>query len=308
MATSFTNTPIDHTSDAGFRAWGSEFSGQLSSVGTTSGCLTRTADTGQINWVTVNRPGTNTAGGYENWQLTDSLGVSSPIYIKLEYGTGSGATIPAIWITVGTGTNGAGTLTGNTTTRVQACLPSTPASTVTNYPNYVCASEGYLGSVLKLGAATNGQPSGYFFVVRPCETDGTLRSDGVVVYFYGTSSASVVCESLNLVSGTKYGNTTNNKSFCMIPNEVVSTAVGSDIFSFRHFTAYPHVYSNNGLCTVLCNEMSQHAADSVALNGATPHTYLQLGADGTPRGITSAAFIPSSEPSSGRRGLCMLWE
>ena len=33
MATATTNTPIDHTTDAGFRAWGSELSGMLADVG-----------------------------------------------------------------------------------------------------------------------------------------------------------------------------------------------------------------------------------------------------------------------------------
>jgi hypothetical protein len=303
MATSFTNTPIAHTNDAEFRAWGSEVSGQLSSVGTTSSCLTQTADTGQINWVTVNRPGTNTAAGYEIWQLTDSLGVSAPIYLKIEYGTAS-TNQPGMWITVGTGTNGAGTLTGSTSTRMAWHQGSTPGSTVLSYPNYVSNEEGHVGVFLKGGSASSStRPMGFFAVERPCDPDGTMRSDGIVVYVWNNSTLGA--ETVNLATGVKYGSATN-KSFCMVPNEITSTAVGSDINAFKHYTAYPAIHSLNGLCTVLGNEMGFGTSDTATLNGATPHTYVQLGSDSNPINITTAAV--ANETSTGRRGLCMLWE
>lgn len=304
MATSFTNTAIDHTSDAGFRAWGSELSGQLTGVGTTSGCLTQTADTGQINWVTVNRPGTNTAAGYEIWQLTDALGVSAPVYLKVEYGTGGTTTTATVWITVGQGSNGSGTLTGNLSTRVPTSVAAAPASTAISYPSYVCANEGFVGVATKIGSVNTRLSTG-FFVVRPCDLDGTLRSDGIILYTCTGSSATLGSQTVNFASGILYGSS-NNKAFCMIPNEVTSTAVGSDIYAFRHQTAYPQIHSNMGLCTVLCNEMGQGTSDTATLNGATPHTYVQLGSNSSPVGIIGASVGPTS--GSAERGLCMLWE
>lgn len=303
MATSFTNTPIDHTGDAGFRAWGSELSGQLGSVGTTSGCLTQTADTGQINWVTVTRPGTLTAGGYEIWQLTDSLGVSSPVYLKVEYGTGSVATAPAVWVTVGSGTNGAGTLTGSVSSRYICFRNTAPASTVLSYPNYVCAEEGFVGAAGKLGFTGVGHFM-FFAVCRFCDPDGTLRSDGIQFYHWDQSNG-LYAESLNLGTGVKYG-TSTNKAFCMVPNDIASTAVGSDINAFKHYGAYPAVHSLNGVCTVLCNEMGLGTTDTATLNGATSHTYVQLGSDLAPTNVVTANVLADVAP--GRRGLCMLWE
>ncbi len=78
-----------------------------------SGGLTKTADTGQINLVTANYPGSvNTYAGYEIRQFTDALQATAPIYFKIEYGRGNGANHYALQITFGTGTNGTGTITG----------------------------------------------------------------------------------------------------------------------------------------------------------------------------------------------------
>lgn len=302
MATSFTNTPIDHTSDAGFRAWGSELSGQIGSVGTISTCLTQTADTGQINWASVARPGTNTAGGYEIWQLTDSLGVSSPVYLKVEYGTGSSSAIPMVWVTTGTGTNGSGTLTGSTSTRFVCGNNSALASTVLSYPNYVSCSDGHLGVFLKGGASSNKQAA-FFAIERFCNPDGTLRTDGIQIY--GWSVAGLSAEAINLTTALKYGGP-NYKSYCMIPCEITTSASGSDIGAFKHYGAYPGVHSLNGVCTILASDMGFGTSDVGALNGATPRTYIMLGSDANPTNVTTAAVI--SEPGTGRRGLAMLWD
>lgn len=302
MATSFTNTAIDHTSDAGFRAWGSELSGQLSSAGTTSGCLTQTADTGQVNWASVNRPGSLTAGGYEIWRLTDSLGVSAPVYIKVEYGTGSGLTTPMIWITLGGGTNGSGTLTGWTSTRMVCGTNVAPTSTAVTYPNYVCSEEGHLGAFIKGDSTTNANTA-FFGVARPCDPDGTIRSDGIMLYAW--NSGSLVTENINFATSLKYGGTTN-KSFCMIVNSITATGVGTNINAFKHYSAYPAVHSTNGFCTVLCTELGYLSTDTATPNGATSHTYIQLGRDSSPFNVTNAAV--GSETAPGRRGLCMLWE
>src|ERR1700761_4788031 len=116
MTTSTTSTVLDQTSDAGFRTWVAEVITQLVSV-----CgVTQTTYTGQINTSTVTRAGTtNTAAGYVILKFNDTLQATVPVFIKLEFGSGSTATTsPQMWITIGAGSNGSGTLTGITTTRV----------------------------------------------------------------------------------------------------------------------------------------------------------------------------------------------
>ena len=137
MTTSTTLTPVDHTSTTGFRAWGSEVSAQLAAIG-----LVQTADTGQINWTTVTWTATaNVSSGYEIWRFADST-----LYFKLEYGTGpNGSGYPSMWMTVGTGSNGSGTITGGAAISARTIITcsSTPVSTLTNFPSYFSRTAGH---------------------------------------------------------------------------------------------------------------------------------------------------------------------
>ena len=100
------STPIENSSDATFRAWGSDIAARLATAG-----LIQTADTGQINWVTVLRPAASAYGGYEVWRFDDTLQGTSPVFMKIEYGSSNNQATPALRITVSSGTNGAGTPT-----------------------------------------------------------------------------------------------------------------------------------------------------------------------------------------------------
>lgn len=97
--------------DAHFRGWV-----QAISDGLQTGGLTKTADSGQINTATVTKPGgTSTSQGYEIRQFTDALSGTKPVVFKIEYGSGTGsANEPAIWLTIGTGSDGSGNITGTT--------------------------------------------------------------------------------------------------------------------------------------------------------------------------------------------------
>lgn len=123
MATYSDSQNPENTSDATFRAWGSAVKAGLAAVG-----LTQTADAGQIDWLTVTAPvAVDTVQGYEIWRFSDSLQATSPVYIKIEYGSGAAALRPAIWIQVGDGSDGAGALTGATSTR-QRCSTAANAA------------------------------------------------------------------------------------------------------------------------------------------------------------------------------------
>jgi hypothetical protein len=128
-ATTWSSAP-DNTNDTTFRAWGSALSAQIAAMG-----WIQTADSGQINWTTVTRPaGTNTSAGYEIWRMDDALQATTPVYLKIEYGTAAVNTRVALWFTVGGGTDGAGTMSAGSTTRKQAPLA---ASTATAYNSYI---------------------------------------------------------------------------------------------------------------------------------------------------------------------------
>lgn len=86
----------------------------------------RTNDTGQIDPTTVVKPAAGVVAGYDIFRMADSLQATAPFFLKIEYGIGNtGTNTFGWWPTVGTGTNGAGTLTGNISTRPSSGLMTT---------------------------------------------------------------------------------------------------------------------------------------------------------------------------------------
>lgn len=98
----------DNGSDVSFRNWGKQLSDDL-----TSFSLRKTADAGQIDWSTASTPpSVNIYSGYEIRTFTDSLQAVAPVYFKIRYGTSNYSSSPRIEISLGSGSNGFGGLTG----------------------------------------------------------------------------------------------------------------------------------------------------------------------------------------------------
>ena len=116
MATLTTSNAPYNSTNAIFQAWGSGIDGAFTTFG-----WIRTSDTGQINWTTVPFPTiVNTSQGYSIFRMSDSLQGTYPCYIKIEYGSYTAVLNPSLWITIGTGSDGAGNITGI----LKARLPS----------------------------------------------------------------------------------------------------------------------------------------------------------------------------------------
>jgi hypothetical protein len=114
MATDQRNITFDSTTNPAFRAWGAALAAAL-----VAGGLVKHTDTGQIDWVNVVPSGSSIENiqGYEIYRFNDALQATKPVFIKIEYGYFSNPAGarggPVIYITVGTSTNGAGTITGS---------------------------------------------------------------------------------------------------------------------------------------------------------------------------------------------------
>lgn len=115
MATVTTTLAPNLSTDAGFQAVVTAVHTRITGFG-----WVQTADTGQINPATVTRPGgTNVASGYLFYRMADALQATAPVYLKLEVGTGAGTQMFGIWVQVGSGSDGAGALTGVISDRIQ---------------------------------------------------------------------------------------------------------------------------------------------------------------------------------------------
>lgn len=188
MAVQNFSTISDSGSTANFRIWGAAISAALQAYGG----LAKTTDTGQIDWTTVTVPAGGAYGGYEIYRLTDSLQATSPVFIKIRYGVGSGGSNrPAVACSVGTATDGAGNLTSMAGTNVsvltevnlnaalmQAATATNPAPCTVNGDSSSLIMA--LWNVANLGC--------WLLVERNRNPDGTPNGDATFVSFGGTNN------------------------------------------------------------------------------------------------------------------------
>lgn len=284
---------VAHSSDADFRAWGSELSAKLAAAG-----LVKHTDTGQINWTTVTRPGISTAAGFEIWRFNDSLQGTAPIFIKLEYGTANAATTPSMWATVGTGTNGSGTITGTATARQQIVVPT--AVGASSYPSYLCALEGHCGLAWKIGAQTGSAGAGLFSVTRTHDAAGAATADGYMFYYANSTSSAALTQCVR-TAATAVAYTASD-AYSIVPAIPASSSVGSDFMVYAHFGVSPAVWINPMMATVNVTTTPPNTTFSAAMSGGAAKTLLSVGGQFKPLvtyvgGSTNAAY-----------GFAMAWE
>lgn len=299
MTTATFSTVVDHSTDAAFRTWGLELNTQIASTVT----MVQTADTGQVNWTTVTRAGVNAEAGYEIWKLNDALFGSAPVYFRIGYGTGGTTATPRLQITLGTGTNGAGTLTGTALTTARTINANlAPTSTATAYASYACSTEGFFGLSWKGGTSnTQNACRGSFTFQRSVDTAGAISvQGGMVIWGNGATSAFTALQNLRFAAtANAYAAIVGTLgSFpCVIPGAVTSSTVGANFQAYLHFTALPDEIPLIGTCTALISEVAVASTFSVALVASVSHTYIQLGQISTSETLGSATY-----------GFCMRWE
>lgn len=297
MTTQSWATRVRHDSDATFREWGAELATKLDAAG-----LVQTSDTGQINWTTVTRPGTSTAAGYEIRRFNDSLQATAPIFLRVEYGTGSSATAPRIRVTVGTGTNGAGTLTGTALTTVREIHGSSAQASDTLRNSYACHAEGFFGLSWKQGASNT---EALLLISRSCDSDGDPDAvAAIVVWGAGSQSALTATQGLRFAAtAAAYTAATSavNSMLGFNPQAQASSLVGSDIQIFLGWMITPQVKPIFSTCGVLDAESAAGNTFSIVLVGTTSRTYLSLT-------NASGPFGPGNAGGSGMPKFAMLWE
>lgn len=221
MATSGpTNLPAFLSSDADFRAFVQGIHNALAGFAD----LTQTADTGQINPATVARPAAGAYGGYEIWRFNDALQATVPIFFKLEYGTGGAQDRPALAITVGTGSSGAGAITGGATRVVLGSTASKAAGVM--LPFYASCEPG------RLDLAANIDPTTATFgivlhIERARDANGAATADGAVMASVGNGSGTV--QVINPTAGVVSSNTARLLPYGSPTTFPGFTQVGADI-------------------------------------------------------------------------------
>lgn len=300
MATTTYSTPMNTSLDADFRAWTKDISDNLQALG-----LTKTTDTGQINFTTVLRPAVaNTAAGYEIYRFNDALQATAPVFFKIEYGIGSNANMPMMWVTVGTGTTGAGVINGINTGRQPVCYnreSMTPTQT-TPFPVKMCVLPGYVMVCFRCnytgswgGGVHYTAPNtfGFFLIGRTVDqSNGANSGDGLCFYrYYGDSNAALghVAYFLNFQTQKLLPSSGYIEQHNYVPFDITSSLVDGDIQLFRHFMPLPAVQHNLYICTYLGTEIAENISFPATLVGSTPRTYLSLGSCGSYSGANRNA-------------------
>lgn len=296
MTTASWNTPITHSTDAQFRAWGLEFSTKLAAIG-----LVQTADTGQINWGTATRPAINTMAGYEIWRFNDATQGSAPIFLKVEYGTGTTATFPGMFLTVATGSNGSGTLTGQSTTRTICSRAGAATDTVTNWQSYASNIDGQMFICNKMNTPTTGLAAMGFGICRTVDSAGAPTTTGFVVYHMPTTNtvgAFPIVQAVRTAATATTFTATTTGLFSFIVHGVTSSVEGSNTQAYLHWMPSPKVLPVLGVCTMLTTEAAFGTTFTTTLVGTTPRTYISV----------AAALGLGGPAAVNTQGMCWLYE
>jgi hypothetical protein len=99
----------------------------------TGGGWVNTADTGQLTLASAAHPTVaNTKVGYRIYRMNDALQATRPVFLRVDYGSGSAAATFALSITIGSGTDGAGNITGTALPELRVSPTSGSGQTFTS--------------------------------------------------------------------------------------------------------------------------------------------------------------------------------
>jgi len=274
MATKAWATPVDHTNDAGFQAWGLDLQTNLALSG-----LVQTSDTGQVNWATATRPGVDSTPYYSIWRFNDTLQATAPIFIRLEFGTGATTNRPRFRVQVGTGTNGAGTLTGTTSTIRSATANQLIASTVTAYSSYVTGGEGYFALVWKDRATSSGNTLGMFAISRTVSIlTGEVDDEGAFIILHNAGGTVIggpmVGQSLSFSRNIAF---TQTEYFGLLYGNLANTVFDNTVQAMSLFLPLPKIRIIPNFCSIRNSEISSGNTFELALVGNTKKVFLNVG-------------------------------
>ena len=258
----------------------------------------------------------------------------SPVVFRLDFGAGSAVTDPQMWITVGAGSNGSGTINGSAGTSAMtqvACFAgSAPVSTSTSYSSYFCYNTTYgtLWAAFKYGAvvlANTYEAFGGFNLYRTSSNSGAATGSAICLITASASTAnpasnappqqcmtwasgvgSTIYPTLSASNSSAWGGGacqytggTNNTIYGLS-----STLENSNVFVFPTYTIAPAIAFSAVVGMVLVGDVSLGTSFSCAIIGSTALTFLQVG---SPFGIL---YMPGagSQTTSNVSALVFLYQ
>lgn len=250
MATSIVSFPISATmTDTEFR----DIITGISDI-MTAGGLTLESDTGQINIPAAVFPGVgNTAAGFQIRKFSDTLQGTTPVFFKIEFGRGSTSNSFAIWITLGKGSNGSGTITNETFARTQINITSTSGTQEFN----IAAVTNRLLIANNNVVSSGRSVFGFERTVDP--NSKNVTSSGILLAFFPSGNSVIQTQFVNY-QGSNPALETTAKS---IPMPALQS---SGLHSNGNVAVYPLIYYGAGEIFLGTNFVGGFQADFPAGN------------------------------------------
>lgn len=261
---SSTGLPADNSSLANFIAW-TGFVRAAFQAG-----WTQTSDTGQTNPTTLGAtPAINTTV-YEIYRMNDALQASNPVYVRLDYGTGTSANNPMLKLTVGSGSNGAGVVTGVTT----LAFPSLTTSVGAVGATYPCKAS-YDGSrmTLVMWYTFGVNPSFFLNIERSHDSTGADTAEFVSILI--TNYGGAYGHYSNYITSNGIAQQRNHQE--AVANFDAGTAINNSIavFPTQHVIGYAR-YPQKGVLGGRANDWTLNDLPVIAIYPNDNHTYFCL--------------------------------
>lgn len=233
--------------------------------------LVQTSDTGQLDINTVTWPGTSQDIGYMVFRFDDAAQATDPVFLKITVGRGPNAGVRRTTFLFGQGSNGSGTITGQTSTQVVANMSSTTAAAAT-LSFYMAFSSGVLFYGEGYGVDTAARIfTAVFCAERTRDANGNLDGVGLVIHSQIPIENRVKSESVRWIDNAY--KTGLHLEFCLVPNANSSSAdVAGNLRYFPMVYPIPEVRMAFGIVAVNTNEFP-----------ATPTTFVMDDIYGDPR-------------------------
>jgi hypothetical protein len=270
MATlsSIGNIITSSNSDSGIRSWAGRVEAMLTAAG-----WVRTSDTGQTNASALTGVAINTVSGYQVWRMNDSFQATVPVYVRFNFGSSAGVNTAFLQCIIGTGSDGAGNITGELLTTTNPAIGSGGSNIATFY------GSGANNRIAMFFGDVTVPHQWVISIERSKDSTGADTSDGLMVLYEQTAGSSFTANFRTFrylqFGANPYVSSTNIGAF--VPNGSTWADSGGivGVCPVRFFRGQP---SNPCLSWLvyLNGDTAVGAPCSVNMYGAT-HSYMPLG-------------------------------
>lgn len=278
MARVTTSGGWSQANDASFRLWLAECEQMLQDCG-----LVRTADTGQIDPATATIPVANTTyAGYSVWRFDDSLQATAPVFLKCSYGRSNAAASVMFGLQVGTGSDGAGNLTGTTTSDLRNTVNGAIGTTGSGvYTSYAIHREGFAALFFKAeGGGTTTMSPIAFAIQRTVDNTGEPTADGLIVmrpYTQLNLNNDAVHVRLRFLPTIENSGTISSLTLGIVPGAITDSRVGLSPQVFPQWTMLPKQRPLMFTAASILDEVGAGAQFEMTIVGSAPRNYICVG-------------------------------